>query len=110
MRTVTIHLSGEDFRTAIVAMREWLKENQCEPTSYRYDQNDETVVMSVDFTEHSQAKAFAKRFGGKTGDQLRSPIKGYAVSSSSSAKTALGIKPPHYLDTLNRDPGVEGAS
>jgi len=33
MRTVTIHLSGEDFRTAIVAMREWLKENQCEPTS-----------------------------------------------------------------------------
>jgi hypothetical protein len=50
-------------------MREWLEENRCEPMSYRYDQNDEPVVMSVD---HSQAKAFAKRFGGKTGDQLRS--------------------------------------
>lgn len=56
MRTVTIHLSGEDFRTAITLMREWLDENRCEPTSYRYDQNDEAVVMSVDFSNHSQAK------------------------------------------------------
>ena len=68
MRTVTIRLSGEDFSTAIVRIRDWLDKHRCEPTGYRYDQNDETVVMSVDFADHSQAKAFAKRFGGQSRD------------------------------------------
>jgi hypothetical protein len=69
MRTVTVRLSGENFSTAIVRIRDWVKKHRCEPTRYRYAQNDETVVMSVDFADHSQAKAFAKRFGGQSGDQ-----------------------------------------
>lgn len=69
MRTVTIRLSGEDFPTAIVAMREWLERNRCAPSGYRYDQNEDTVVMSVDFAVDEQAKAFAKRFAGQSGDQ-----------------------------------------
>jgi hypothetical protein len=69
MRIVKIHLSGEDFSTAIVRIRDWLDKHRCEPTGYRYDQIDETVVMSVDFADHSQAEAFAKRFGGQHRDR-----------------------------------------
>jgi len=95
MRTVTIRLSSEDFPNAIVAMRDWLDKNRCEPTGYRYDQNEDTVVMLVDFADHSQAKAFAKRFGGKIGAQFTSLTNGLAVSSDSSATTAPAIAPLH---------------
>ena len=66
MRTVTLRLSGEDFPTAIVRVRDWLKKNRCEPAGYRYDQNEDTVVLSVDFAVNAQAKAFVKRFGDRT--------------------------------------------
>jgi hypothetical protein len=95
MRTVTIRLSGEDFPTAIVAMRDWLDKNRCEPSGYRYDQTEEAVVMSVDFADHAEAKAFAKRFGGRIGDQLTSATNGLAVCSDSSATTAPAITPLH---------------
>jgi len=70
MRTVTLRLSGEDFPTAIVRVRDWLKKNRCEPTGYRYDQDEDTVVLSVDFAVDAQAKAFVTRFGDQsaTGD------------------------------------------
>jgi len=69
MHTVTIRLSGDDFSTAMVRMRDWLEQHRCEPTAYRYDQNDDTVVVSVNFTADTQAKAFAKHFDGQRGDQ-----------------------------------------
>jgi len=69
MRTVKIRLSGEDFTPAIVRMRDWLKKHRCEPTAYRYDQDDDTVVVSVDFTADTHATAFAKHFDGQSGDQ-----------------------------------------
>jgi hypothetical protein len=65
MRTVTIRLSGEDFSTAIVTIREWIERNGCEPTGYRYDQNEATVSISVDFAVPEQADAFARRFDGQ---------------------------------------------
>ena len=70
MRTVTLRLSGDDFSTAIIRMRDWLKKNRCEPTGYRYDQNEDTVVLSVDFDVDAHAKAFVKCFGDQsaTGD------------------------------------------
>ena len=66
MRTITLRLSGEDFSAAIVRMRDWFKKNRCEPTGYRYDQDEDTVVLSVDFVVDAQAKAFVKRFGDQT--------------------------------------------
>jgi hypothetical protein len=50
-------------------MRDWLGKHRCEPTAYRYDQDDDTVVVSVNFTADTQAKAFAKHFGGQSSDQ-----------------------------------------
>ena len=69
MRTVIVRLSGEDFSTTIVRMRDWLEKNRCEPTGYRYDQDEDAVVVSVDFTVNAQAEAFAKRFDGESGYQ-----------------------------------------
>jgi hypothetical protein len=63
MRTVIIRLSAGDFSTTIVRMRDWLEKNRCEPTAYRYDQDEDAVVVSVDFAVDTQADAFAKRFG-----------------------------------------------
>ena len=66
MRTVILRLSGEEFSTAIVKMRDWLKKNRYKPTGYRYDQDEDTVVLSVEFAVNAQAKAFVKRFGDQT--------------------------------------------
>jgi len=43
-------------------MRDWLEKHRCEPTCYRYEQNEDTVVLSVDFAVDAHAKAFVKRF------------------------------------------------
>ena len=66
MRTVVLRLSGEEFSTTIVRMRDWLERNRCEPTGYRYDQDEDAVVLTVDFTVDAQAKAFVKRFGDQS--------------------------------------------
>jgi len=65
MRTVIIRVSGEDFATLIATMRDWLEQYRYEPVVYRYHQDDDTIVVSVDFGVDVQAEAFAKRFGGQ---------------------------------------------
>jgi hypothetical protein len=86
MHTVTVRLSGEDFATAIVRMRDWLEKYRCQPTRYRYDQDEDTVVVSVDFAVDAQAKAFAERFGGQSGNQrpgvARQPSEVVGVSGT----------------------------
>jgi len=68
MRTVVVRLSGAEFSNAIARMRDWLEKNRCEPMGYRYDQNEDAVVLSVDFAVDAQAKAFVKRFGDQKRD------------------------------------------
>ena len=69
MLTVIIRLSCADFSAGIVRVRDWLEKHRCEPTGYRYDQNEDTVAVSMDFAVDAQAKAFAERFDGQSGDQ-----------------------------------------
>ena len=99
MRTVTIRLSGEDFSTAIARIRDWVDKHRCEPTGYRYAQNDETVVMSVDFADHSQAKAFAKRFGGQRRDRRpakQRPSDAVGVNWGGKSLTPGPMSPEHH--------------
>jgi len=65
MRTVIIRVPDEDFSSAIATMRDWLEKHRYEPVVYRYHQEDDTIVVSVDFGVDTQAEAFAKRFGGQ---------------------------------------------
>jgi hypothetical protein len=64
MRTVTVQLRAADFSRAMVAMREWLDRNGYEATRFKYDQHEDAVVVSVDFTGEVAAEAFARRFDG----------------------------------------------
>jgi hypothetical protein len=85
MRTVTIRLSGEEFSSAIARIRDWLEKHRFEATAYRYDQNEEAVVVSVDFAIDAQARAFAQRFDGQSGNQRpvsRQPSDRVGVSGS----------------------------
>jgi len=43
---------------------EWLDANRYEPTRYKYDHNDDTVLVTVDFPAAVAAQAFAMRFDG----------------------------------------------
>jgi hypothetical protein len=65
MRTVTVRLSAARFSAALAAMREWLDRNRYEPTKFNYDQDDEAVVLSVEFPDDQEGEAFASRFDGQ---------------------------------------------
>jgi hypothetical protein len=80
MRTVKIRMRGADLSREMAAMREWLDRNSCEPTRFKYDQEEDAVVVSIDFP----TDAFASRFVAEhelqgsapsAGDSARQPAK-----------------------------------
>ena len=64
MRSVTVRLRVAQFSATMTAMREWLDANRYEPALYKYDQNEDTVLVTVDFAAELAAEAFAARFDG----------------------------------------------
>ena len=74
MRTITVRLPAAEFSAAMGLMREWLDQNRCEPSKFKYDQEREAVVLSVEFPDDQQAEAFATRFNG-TGRHPSSPTE-----------------------------------
>ena len=62
MHTITIRLKAVGFFAALVEIREWLDCNRYEPVRFKYDQDEDDVVLSVDFKTDVAASAFAKRF------------------------------------------------
>ena len=65
MRTVTVRVPAAGFSAAMAAMREWLDGNHYEPSKFKYDQDDKAVVLSVEFPNDQEGKAFAGRFDRK---------------------------------------------
>jgi hypothetical protein len=65
MRTVTVRLPAASFSAAMAEIREWLDRNRSEPTKFRYNQDAEEVVVSVEFLEDREGEAFATRFAGQ---------------------------------------------
>jgi len=65
MRTVTVRVPAARFSAAMAAMREWLDRKGYEPAKFTYDQNDEAVVVSVEFLEDQEGDAFARHFAGE---------------------------------------------
>ena len=64
MRSVTVRLRVAQFSAMMTAMREWLDANRYEPTMYKYDHNEDTVLVTVDFAAELAAEAFATHFDG----------------------------------------------
>jgi len=51
----------------MAAMREWLDHKHYEPALFKYEQEDEAIVVSVEFREDEEGQAFARRFDGEEG-------------------------------------------
>ena len=64
MRSVTVRIRAAGFSATMTAMREWLDANRYEPTRYKYDHNEDAVLVTVDFPAEVAARAFAMRFDG----------------------------------------------
>jgi hypothetical protein len=64
MRSVTVRIRAAEFSATMTAMREWLDTNRYEPTRYKYDHNEDAVLVTVDFPAEVAAQAFAMRFDG----------------------------------------------
>ena len=64
MRSVTVRLRAAEFSATMTTMGQWLDTNRYEPTRYKYDHNEDTIIVTVDFTAEVAAEAFATRFDG----------------------------------------------
>ena len=64
MHSVTIRVCAGEFSATMTAIREWFDVNRYQPTRYKYDHDENAVLVTVDFPVVAAAKAFAMRFGG----------------------------------------------
>ena len=64
MRSVTVRICAVEFSATIAAISEWVDANQCEPTRYKYEENEDSVLVTVDFAGETEAETFATRFDG----------------------------------------------
>jgi hypothetical protein len=65
MRTVVVRVGDADFSNQMIEMREWLDRHRCDPVKFVYNQSDSGLVISVEFPDPVDAKAFAARFDGQ---------------------------------------------
>ena len=71
MRSVTVRICGAEFFSMMTAIAEWLDGNLYKPTRYKYDHDEDAVLVTVDFQAEAAAKAFAMRFDGVDGFPLQ---------------------------------------
>ena len=64
MRSVTVRICTAEFSSMMTAIAEWLDGNLYKPTRYKYDHDEDVVLVTVDFQAEAAAKAFAMRFDG----------------------------------------------
>ena len=64
MRSVTIRICAAEFFGTMTAIAEWLDVNGYQPTRYKYNHDEDAVLVTVDFSAGVAAKAFATRFDG----------------------------------------------
>ena len=64
MRSVTVRILAAEFSATMTAIGEWLDANRYQSTRYKYDHDEDVVLVSVDFTAEVAAEAFAMRFDG----------------------------------------------
>ena len=65
MRIAIIRVSDAKLSYRLAGMREWLDRHHYEPVRFVYDHAENALVISVEFPNEWQAKAFATRFDGK---------------------------------------------
>jgi hypothetical protein len=64
MHKVEINVRTNELSATMAAMRLWLDERRCEPAVFRCRDDDEAVVIRLNFLVADEAAAFAARFAG----------------------------------------------
>ena len=64
MHSVTVRIRAVEFSATMTAIREWLDANRHKPARYKYDHDEDAVLVTIDFPAGVAAKAFATRFDG----------------------------------------------
>ena len=64
MHSVTVRILAGEFSATMTAIREWLDANRYNATRYKYDHDEDAVLVTVNFPSEAAAKAFAMRFDG----------------------------------------------
>ena len=53
---------GADLAAEMAAMRTWLDERRCEPSKFTCAQEGSNTIISADFNDDAEARAFKYRF------------------------------------------------
>ena len=64
MCSVVIRINAAEFSATMTAIGEWLNVNRYDPARYKYDHQEDSILVTVDFPAGAAADAFAMRFGG----------------------------------------------
>jgi hypothetical protein len=78
MRSITVRIRTAEFSATMTAIAEWVNANRYRPARYKYDHDEDAVLVTVDFPAEVAAKAFATRFGGVD----RFPLQPASLDSS----------------------------
>ena len=73
MGSVTVRIPAAEFFGTMTAIAEWLDANRYKPTRYKYDHDEDAVLVTVDFPAAVAADAFAMRFDGVHRSFSRAP-------------------------------------
>src|SRR5215469_17569618 len=73
MRTIIIKLAPTvDLSFEIAEMRGWLDSQSCSPSSFKYDLEQESTIIHVQFTKEEEAEIFKRQFDGSENDFVNS--------------------------------------
>ncbi|MGH7098169.1 MAG: hypothetical protein ACREE4_11000 [Stellaceae bacterium] len=69
MRSVETHVPRRELRERMAVMRIWLDEHRFEPSVFNCrDEEEERILVHIEFKAESEAAAFAERFRGRLSD------------------------------------------
>lgn len=68
MRSVETHVPRRELRERMAVMRIWLDEHRFEPSIFSCCDEEERILVHIEFKVASEAAAFAERFRGRLSD------------------------------------------
>jgi hypothetical protein len=89
MRVVEIHLDPSELPRTMAAMRVWLDQHRFETSRFSCLDQDNGVLVSLEFKLAYQARAFAQHFGGRSA--------GKTVEQRAPDGLKAGLSPPGVI-------------
>jgi hypothetical protein len=91
MSAVEILLSPADLSREMGAMRVWLDEHRVDVSGFSCSNEEDRVVVRVEFARAQEANAFANRFANGTAGPLADPAEGLARGTLVPGLSSSGV-------------------